>query len=106
MAQQGALARRADAGNLLQAGLAQVALAPGAVRADREAVRLVAQALQEIQHRITRRQPNRFAPRNEEGLPAGIPVRPLGDRDERDVAHAKLVEGRARGTELTQAAVD
>ena len=55
MLQQRALARRADAGDFLQAGLADVALAPRAVRADREAMRLVAQPLDEIEHRIARR---------------------------------------------------
>ena len=45
MAQQRALAGRADAGDFLQAGLADVLLAPRAVRADRETVRLVAQPL-------------------------------------------------------------
>src|SRR6516165_9415051 len=48
MAQQGALAGRADAGNLLQAGLADVPAAPLAVRADGEAVGLVPQALDEV----------------------------------------------------------
>ena len=39
-----------DARNFLQPGLADVLLAPGAVRADGEAVRLVAQPLDEIEH--------------------------------------------------------
>src|SRR5262245_25769798 len=45
MMQQRALARGADAGNFLQAGLADVAPPPHPVRADGEAMRLVAQAL-------------------------------------------------------------
>ena len=56
MMQQRALARRADAGDFLQAGLADVLLAARAVRADGEAMRLVAQPLDEIEHRIARRQ--------------------------------------------------
>ena len=56
MAQQRALARRADAGDFLQSGLADVLLAARAVRADGEAVGLVAQPLDEIEQRIARRQ--------------------------------------------------
>src|SRR5712691_232974 len=54
VAQQRALARRADAGDFLQAGLAQVALAFLPMRADREPMRLVAQPLDEVEHRIAR----------------------------------------------------
>src|SRR5579863_466379 len=43
MMQQSPLARRPDAGDLLQSGLAQTAHAPRPVRADGEAMRLVAQ---------------------------------------------------------------
>src|SRR5690348_1667210 len=44
MMQQGTFTRRADARNLLQTGLADILLAKLAVRADDEAVGLVAQA--------------------------------------------------------------
>src|SRR5258708_31665346 len=54
MVEQGALAGRADARDLLQSRLADVAAAPDAVRADREAMRLVAQPLDEIERRIAR----------------------------------------------------
>ena len=54
MHEQRALARGADAGNLLQAGLADVLLAQFAVRADHEAMRLVAHPLDEIQHGVAR----------------------------------------------------
>src|SRR4051812_10192324 len=43
MVQQRPLARRPDAGDFLQTGLPDIFLAPRAVRADGEAVRLVAQ---------------------------------------------------------------
>src|SRR5437773_12538321 len=52
--QQRALARWPDAGNFLQAGLADILLAQLAMRADHEAVRLVAQPLDEIKHQIAR----------------------------------------------------
>src|SRR6186997_243776 len=54
MAEQGALAGRADAGDLLQAGLADIAPSPCAVRPDGEPVRLVAQPLHEIEQRVAR----------------------------------------------------
>src|ERR1043166_1201910 len=54
MVQQRALARRPDAGDFLQAGLADILLAQLAMRADHKAMRLVAQPLDKIQHRITR----------------------------------------------------
>src|SRR5499427_11117296 len=54
MVEQRALASRADAGDFLQPCLADVAPAPDAVGTDREAMRLVAQPLDEIEHRIAR----------------------------------------------------
>src|SRR5215469_4311806 len=53
--EQCALACRTDAGNLVQLALPDVLRAPRAMRADSETMRLVAQPLQEIQHRIARR---------------------------------------------------
>ena len=81
--QQRALARRADAGDFVERALDELLLAPGAMGADGEAVRLVAQALDEEQRRIARRQPERLAPLDEEGLAAGVAVGALGDRGER-----------------------
>src|ERR1700731_5097238 len=77
--QQRAFARRSDAGDLLQAGLAHVARPARPVRADGEAMRLIAQPLDEIEHRIARRQLERVPAREEEGFAAGIAVRPFGD---------------------------
>ena len=56
MVQQRALAGRADAGDLVERVLDQFAFALGPVRADREAVRFVAQPLHEIERGIARRQ--------------------------------------------------
>src|SRR5262249_36199598 len=56
------LASRADAGDFLQPRLADVAPAPDAVGADREAMRLVAQPLDEIEHRIARLELERLPP--------------------------------------------
>src|SRR5665811_1792388 len=99
MAQQRALAGRPDARNFLQAGLADVLLAPRAVRADGEAVRLVAQPLDEIEQRVARRQLERRAAGHEEGLAPGVTVRPLGDGDQRQVGHAQCGERLGRRTE-------
>src|ERR1700749_4382083 len=85
MTQQGALAGRPDAGDLLQAALTDVAAAALAVRADGEPMRLVAQTLHEIEHGVARRQFERRPPRHVEGLAAGIAVRTLSDRDHRYV---------------------
>src|SRR5690606_34968875 len=52
MAQERTLASRADAGNFLQATAADIALTPRSVRADCEAMRFVAQTLNEIEHGV------------------------------------------------------
>jgi len=83
--QQRPLSRRSDAGDLLQAGLAQIALAARPVRTDGETMRLVAQPLDKIEHRIARRQLERVAAGKEEGFAAGVTIRPLGDGKERHV---------------------
>src|SRR6516162_10271813 len=54
MVQQRALAPRADADDLVERRTPQRLSSLGAVRTDREAVRLVAQALQKIEHGVTR----------------------------------------------------
>src|SRR5215471_13669761 len=106
MAQQGALAGRADAGNLLQSGLADVAPAAGAVRADREAMRLVAQSLHEIEHRVAQRQFEARPAGRMEGFATGVAVRTLGDGDERQVGEAERGQRLVRGAKLALAAVD
>src|SRR3954447_7008351 len=54
MVQERALARRPDPGDLVERVLDQLALALGPVGPDGEAVRLVAQALHEVQGRVPR----------------------------------------------------
>src|SRR6202021_2057373 len=71
MVQQSALARRADARNFLQSGFANVLFAQFAVRPDHEAMRLVAQPLDEIQYRIARLELERFALGAEQGFAGG-----------------------------------
>src|ERR1700728_3322947 len=61
--QQRPFARRADAGDLLQTGLAQILGTPGPMRANGETMGLIAQPLNEVKHRIARRQLERVAAR-------------------------------------------
>src|ERR1700683_2153004 len=56
MVKQSALARGADARNLLQAGLTQLPPAPGSMRTDGKTVRFVTKPLDEVKHRIPGRQ--------------------------------------------------
>src|SRR5215472_5534101 len=82
----------ADARNLLQAGFADVLLAQLAVRADHEAMRLVAQPLDEVEHGVARLELDRLAARDEQRFPARIAIGPLGDREQRDLRQAELIE--------------
>src|SRR3954449_10802911 len=66
--QKGAFARRSDAADLVQRTFGKFTFAPCTMRADGEAMRLVGQALGEIQRRIARRHVKRFAALGEEGL--------------------------------------
>src|SRR5579863_3002756 len=70
MVQQGLLAASADPGDFVKRRAPKRFGVPGAIRADRETVRFVAQPLQEIEHRIARFQRERSAPRNKEPLAA------------------------------------
>src|SRR6516165_6208028 len=69
MQKKRALAGRPDPGDLLQARFAQIALATRPVRADRKAMRLVAQSLDEIEHRIARWQLERVPARRRAPAP-------------------------------------
>src|ERR1700730_6675754 len=103
--QQRAFARRSDAGDLLQAGLAHIARPARPVRTDGETMGFVAKPLDEIEHRVARRQLERVAAREEEGFAAGVAVRPLGDGDQRHLG-AEAGQHFAGGIELAEAAVD
>src|SRR5262245_24715882 len=105
MQKKRALARRPDPGDLLQARFAQIALATRPVRADRKAMRLVAQPLDEIKHRIARRQFERVPARYKEGLPSGVALGPLGDGGDRK-RKAEASQDLACGGELALPAVD
>ena len=80
--------------------------APRAVRADGEAVRLVAQALDEIEHRVAVRQHERLAAGHEEFLAAGVAVAALGDGRRAAGPRCRARQAPRRGGELALAAVD
>src|SRR6516162_8971416 len=106
MVEQRALAGRADAGDFLQPRLADIAPAPDAVRSDREAMGLVAQPLDEIEHRIARLELERLPPGQEEGLHPGVPIWAFGDCKERHIDDAERRERLLRRGQLPTAAVD
>src|SRR5258706_14127500 len=76
------------------------------MRADREAMRLVAQPFDEIKHRIARLELEWVAPGQEKGLHARVPIRALSNGDERHIDDAEAAERFLCGIELTAAAVD
>ena len=106
MSEQGALARRADAGNLVQRRNAQRLGTLGAVGADDETVGLVAQALEEIEHRVARLQHERLASGEEDAFAPGVALRSLGDGRKRDVLKAKFRHHLDGDIDLALAAID
>jgi hypothetical protein len=84
--EEGALARGAHARDLVQGVGEEVLGALGAVRPDGEAVRLVAQALDEVEDRVVVRQrEGARLPRAPELLLAQVAVDALGDANHGDV---------------------
>src|SRR5262249_45237136 len=106
MVEQRAFAGRADAGDFLQSRLADIAPAANAVRAYREAMRFVAQPLDEVEHGIARLELERLASGQEESLHPRIAIRPLGNGHERYVDNAKRRERLLRRAQLAATAVD
>src|SRR5262245_53351306 len=80
MVQERLLAPYPYPGNLFERRAPKLLCALRAVSVDREAVRLVPQALQEIEDRIPRIEGERRTAWHEEALPSGIAVGTLGDR--------------------------
>src|SRR5215475_10341578 len=69
-------------------------------------MRLITQALDEVEHRVARLEHEWLAPRHVEGLPPGVAVGALGNADKRYVGEAKCRERFPRGGELATSAVD
>ena len=77
------------------------------MRADGEAMHLVAQALDEIEHRVAHRQHEGIPALDEEALAPGVAVRALGDTDGDDaVLDAEIGQDLAHRRHLALAAVD
>src|SRR4029077_3533206 len=104
--EQRALAMRTNAGDFLQSSLPDIQPAAGAVRADRKSVSFIAQALDEIKHRIAWRQSKRRAAWLMERLTSSVAIGALGDCDQRDFVDAEGGESCACGGQLAFAAVD
>src|SRR6478609_2138394 len=83
-----------------------MAPAANAVRADGETMRLVPQPLDEVKDRIARLELEWIAPRYEESFHPGVPIRALGDGNERHVDDAERREGLLCRAQLAAAAVD
>ena len=100
--EQRALAGRADAGQPVEDRLRHRGVAAGAVVGDREAVRLVADALEQLQLRrvVGEHAAGRATPGQEDLLDA------LGQRDDDDAALAEVRQRLDAGGELALAAVD
>src|SRR3954469_13033626 len=97
----------ADAGNLVQ-HRGRARLAPASAMADDgEAVRLVADRLDEVQSRVRRRELQAARIRLDDQLfQAGLALRALGDAHHADLMQAEIGEHRPRDTDLTLAAID
>src|SRR6185437_2974908 len=100
------LASRADTRDLVERRHADRLLAARAMRADGEAMRLIAQTLQEIEHRVARLEAHRLLSRAEEALAPGVAVRPLGDADDGNLADAEIGQHGVGRRHLPGAAVD
>src|SRR6185437_13551450 len=98
--QERPLAGRADAGDLVERAFHEFLLAPRAMGSDGEAVRFVAQALNEEQGWIAGREPERLAPLDEEGLAPRVAVGAFGDRGESHARNSERGQNLACGLEL------
>src|SRR3984893_4862361 len=106
MVQERLLSPRPDPGHLVDRRGAERFCPFGAVGADGKAVRLVSQALQEIEDRIPWVERKRRPAGKKEALAPGVAVGPLGNRRDRHVVDAELGKHALRNVELPLAAID
>src|SRR5690242_3668754 len=106
MVQERLLATGADARDLVERRAADRLLEAGPMRADRKTVRLVAQALQEIEDGVARLEREGRPPGEKEPLAARIAVGSLGDCHDRHIADPELGEDRLRLRQLPLSAID
>src|SRR5256712_12897994 len=100
-AQQGALARRTDAVDVVEHAADGALRAHGLVIGDGEPMRLVADALDEVEALRRARQQDRIRPRRHEELLAL-----LRERGDRYTPHSRVGQPRLSGGELALAAVE
>ena len=106
MLKQRPLSRWPDAGNVIEQIFGHGLFPLRTVRADGEAVRLVAQALHEIEDGIVRREAEGRFSRHEKALTARVPVRAFGNAHDGQAVKTKFSQhGLGRG-QLALAAVD
>src|SRR5215831_10567957 len=96
---------RAHAGDALERGGGAALGAPRAVPGDGEAVRLVADVLDQVQPGMIGRQPERTLA-DPQLLEPGLALRALRDADQRDIREADLGERGLRRADLPLAPVD
>src|SRR6516162_3236625 len=101
MVQQCPLAPRPDPGDLIERRAAERLCPLSAVRTYREAVCLIAQTLQKVEHGVPRIEREWRSTRQEEALSPGVAVRPFGDRGDRDVVNAELIKNALPDIELS-----
>ena len=106
MMEQGPLAHRTDARDLVEQGMADAAGALRAMGANGEAMGLVAQPLDEPEHRIAFVRHQRVTPGKEDALASGIAVRTLGDTGDFDTGYAEILDDGKCRRQLSGAAVD
>jgi len=106
MAQQRAFAGGADAVDRVERVFADGLCAPGAMAADRETMRFVAQALQIEKRRVVRFQHEGRAAWDVEILAPRVAVRSFRDRSDGHVDDARRLERIERRGELPRPAVD
>src|SRR6266545_1775240 len=107
MCEQRMAALGPDAADLLQRRSRARLAAPGAMALNGEAVRLVANLLQQVQPRMIRGQRERLvAVGKDDLLEAGLALRALGDADEQRAVQSLLGQYVGCDADVTLAAVD
>ncbi len=104
--EQRLLALRPDAGHLVERIGRNALEAAGAMGADGKAMGLIAQALDEIKHRLARLEHEGGPAGQMEMFPPGVAIGTLGHGYHRQVAKTQLLQDGQGGAELPGAAID
>ena len=106
MMQQGAFSQPANAGDVIELGSRNSLAASGAMAADGKPVGLVAKPLKVIENRVIGRHHKGPASVDMKTFASGIPVRPLGNPDDRYIVHRKIREDFRHRAQLAFPAID